>query len=379
MSGNLRELAILFLRLGTLAFGGPAAHIAMMEDEVVRRRQWMTRDHFLDLVGLTNLIPGPNSTEMAIHVGYARAGWRGLVVAGVCFILPATIITIVLAQVYIALGVVPHFLEAVGNVRPVVVAIILGAVARLGKPLVRKPASALLGGAVAGLGLLGVDEIFLLLGAGVAMLGWRMRHRIWTGASSFLLMLGPIVAQADGAAHQPGSITLPGLGLFFLKVGSVLYGSGYVLISFLQDGLVDTRHWLTSSQLMDAVAIGQFTPGPVLSTASFIGYILGGVQGAVVATVAIFLPSFVFVMITAPILPRIKGSPAAAGFLEGVTAGSLGLMLSVSITLGASVLTSMESWILFLIALMLVAFRNTPAVWLVVGAIGIGWLKHVFM
>lgn len=374
----MKELAVLFLKLGTFAFGGPAAHIAMMEDEVVRRRQWMSRDHFLDLVGLTNLIPGPNSTEMAIHVGYARAGWCGLVVAGVSFIVPATIVTVVLARIYVALGAVPQFLPAIGYVRPVVIAVILGAVARLGKPVVRKPASALVVVAVAGLGVFGADEMLLLLGAGVVMLGWRMRERFRSSMSSFLLMIGAVVPQTDGGASFQVGGSLPGLGLFFLKVGSVLYGSGYVLISFLQDGLVDSRHWLTSSQLMDAVAVGQFTPGPVLSTASFIGYLLAGIPGALVATVAIFLPSFVFVALTAPFLPRIKGSRYAAGFLEGVNAASLGLMLAVSIMLGAGVLQSVESWGLFLIALVVVTKWNISAAWVVAGTIGIGLLKTVF-
>jgi chromate transporter len=379
MVNSVRELAVVFLRLGTLAFGGPAAHIAMMEEEVVRRRQWMTREHFLDLVGLTNLIPGPNSTEMAIHVGFARAGWKGLVVAGVCFIVPATIITIVLAKVYVALGTIPQFLPVIEHIRPVVVAIVLGAVVRLAKPVARKPAPMVILTVVMVLSMTGVDEIMLLLGAGVAMLAWRARDRFRSTAASLFLVGGAFMPQAAGGTDIPTTVSLSGLGLFFLKVGSVLYGSGYVLISFLQDGLVETRHWLTSSQLMDAVAVGQFTPGPVLSTASFIGYVLQGGPGALVATVAIFLPSFFFVALTAPFLPRLKGSPVAAGFLEGVNAASLGLMLSVSLVLGLSVLTSVYGWVLFLIALLLGVRWNVSAAWLVLGAISIAWARTLLL
>lgn len=370
----MRELALLFAKLGTIAFGGPAAHIAMMEEEVVKRRQWLTHDHFLDLLGATNLIPGPNSTEMAIHIGYLRAGWKGLVVAGACFILPAVTITLVFAHLYVAYGSLPQVGVFTAGIRAAIIAVIAGAVFRLGKPVIRKPFMVFTGCAVAVLHLLGVDEILLLFAAGAAGFLWSyIRHR----GNPLAAMIGlPVLLgfPAVGAATSAGGATLTGLALFFLKIGAILYGSGYVLVAFLQGGLVDARGWLTQAQLLDAVAVGQFTPGPVLSTATFIGFVLLGLPGAGIATAGIFLPSFIFVAIISPFVPRLRKSKQMSGFLDGVNAASLGLMLAMTILLGIASLTSPPLWVIFLTAATVSFVRNVNAAWIVVGGAALGWL-----
>ena len=375
----MKELALLFLKLGTIGFGGPAAHIAMMEEEVVKRRGWLTHEHFLDLLGLTNLIPGPNSTEMAIHIGYVRAGWKGLIIAGICFILPAVSITLLLAYLYVAFGTLPQFGSFMIGIRPAIIAVILAALYRLGKPSAKKPLMIFIGVAVVILNLLHIDEVLLLIGGGLCGLLWSMRDRIGKNvsmlATTAMLVVVPSVASGTGIPDVVyGGATTIGLGLFFLKIGSVLYGSGYVLVAFLQGGLVDVRHWLTQSQLLDAIAIGQFTPGPVLSTATFIGYVILGIPGAAVATTGIFLPSFIFVLVTAPLLPKIRSSKLMKGFLDGVNAASLGLMASVCITLAIANLTVMVMWVIFIAALLLLIIRNVSAVWIVLGAGVIGLL-----
>lgn len=308
------ELIKLFLKLGTIAFGGPAAHIAIMEEEVVRRRKWITREHFLDLVGATNLIPGPNSTEMAIHIGYIRAGVPGLIVSGLSFILPAVIITGVLAWMYVRFGAIPEVAPFLVGIKPAVISIILVAVIRLGKTAAKNTQLIIIGTAVGAASLLGISEILALLSGGMSgIILYKMKQsegRVPSGwILPFLVNLGNIFKSSEAKAAVAVSatgiigISLWKLGLFFLKVGSVLYGSGYVLIAFLEGGLVKDYGWLTQQQLLDAIAIGQFTPGPVLSTATFVGYIVLGVPGALVSTAAIFLPSFIFVLLLNPIIP----------------------------------------------------------------------------
>ena len=372
----MRELALLFLRLGTVAFGGPAAHIAMMEEEVVKRRGWISHEHFLDLLSATNLIPGPNSTELAIHIGYLRAGWRGLLVAGICFILPAVAITLLFAYLYVSYGSIPQVGVFILGIRSAVIAVVLAAVLRLGKPLLKNHFMVLLGGLVTALSLLGIDEIVLLVVAGVLGLLWSVRGRLIDGSAS-LFAISPFLASMmigpSMSVTIVGSATLTGLAFFFLKVGSVLYGSGYVLAAFLQGGLVDARHWLTQTQLLDAIAVGQFTPGPVLSTATFIGYLILGVPGAFVSTAGIFLPSFVFVLISAPFIPRLRTSPLTRGFLDGVNAASLELMLSVAMLLGGSTLTTLSSGIVFLLAIVALVLWNPNPAWIVAGGAVLGW------
>lgn len=372
---TLGELARLFLRLGASAFGGPAAHIAMMEEEVVKRRRWLSHERFLDLLGATNLIPGPNSTEMAIHIGYVRGGWKGLVVAGACFIFPAVLLTLLLAHLYVAFGSLPRLQPFVAGVRPAIIAVILAAVFRLSKTVMKKPVVIAIGVLVVALNLLGVDEILLLLSAGILGLLWNLRARLG-GASSALMVILPFLNPQVAGNVEPATAaaSLAGIGLFFLKIGSILYGSGYVLVAYLQSGLVDTRHWLGQSQLFDAIAVGQFTPGPVLSTATFIGYLLSGLPGALVATVGIFLPSFVLVLVSNPLIPKIRRSPLTSGLLDGVNAASLGLMLAVTVKLALAALSGVGSWIILLVAAIVVVVWNINAAWIVLGSAVLGWL-----
>ncbi|MGD8866034.1 MAG: chromate efflux transporter [Gemmatimonadales bacterium] len=384
-SGRLGELARLFLKLGFVAFGGPAAHIAMYEDEVVRRRGWMTREHFLDLVGATNLIPGPNSTEMTMHVGYERAGRWGLVVAGLAFILPAVLITGALAWLYVRFGTLPVAAPFLDGIKPAVLAIILGAVWRLGRTAVKSTRVLAVGVAVLIAVLAGVNEVVSLLAGGVVGMIWLRlgsgRNSAGTKALAIplgapltkLAGLGTLGAGLSAAAGAP----LWKLGLFFLKVGAILYGSGYVLIAFLHGDLVAGYGWLTDQQLLDAVAIGQFTPGPVLSTATFIGYVIAGLPGAVVATLGIFLPSFFFVSILNPLIPRLRSWPWTAAFLDSINVSALALMVAVTLELGAVVMTSWTAWLIAVGAAVLTLRFRLNAVWVVLGAAAAGWTLSV--
>jgi chromate transporter len=376
----LKELALLFLKLGTVAFGGPAAHIAMMEDEIVQRRRWITREEFLDLLGATNLIPGPNSTEMAAHIGYMRDGWKGLVIAGTCFILPAATISLLFAYLYVAYGAIPQAREFVSGIRLAVIGVILASVVRLAKPHIRNRSFMLIGLVGTALHLLGLNEIVILASSGLLGLMWSLRRRLRNTVAALLLVLpalSPVAAITASAVPAADHPTLAGLALFFLKTGSVLYGSGYVLIAFLQAGLVETRHWLTQSQLLDAIAAGQFSPGPVLSTATFIGYQILGIPGALVSTAAIFIPSFLFVLVSSPFVQRLRRSVSLHGFLDGVNAASVGLMLSVAIILAGSSLTSPAAWIIFLSSVVVVAAWRLNAAWVIAGGAMLGWLLSV--
>ncbi|MGZ3460464.1 MAG: chromate efflux transporter [Archangium sp.] len=376
--GALRELALLFLRLGTTAFGGPAAHIAMMEDEVVRRRQWLTRDEFLDLLGAANLIPGPNSTELAIHIGHRRAGWSGLLVAGSCFILPAFLIVSAIGWAYRRYGQLPQVEHLLYGVKPVIIAVVLQAIWGLTRGAVKTRLLAAVGVACVALGFLGVNELLLLLLAGGFVTLWRRVARRSEGGGAVPpsvkalvpgLPLGGVVA----ATAAPG-FNLGGLFLFFLKVGSILYGSGYVLLAFLRADLVQHWGWLTESQLLDAVAVGQVTPGPVFTTATFIGYVLGGPSGAVVATVGIFLPAFFFVAVSGPLVPRMRRSWVAGAFLDGVNVASLALMATVTWQLGRAALV--DTWtvgLALISAVLLIRYRVNSA-WLVLGGAAVGLL-----
>jgi len=377
-SGVLREIALLFLKLGAISFGGPAAHVAMMEEEVVKRREWITHEYFLDLLGATNIIPGPNSTEMGIHIGYLRGGWKGLVIAGVCFIFPAVAISLLFAHFYVLYGSVPQVSSFVCGIRSAVIAIILAAVVRLGMPKVKNWFMMVVSAAICILNLLHVDAITLLAAAGVLGLLWGNREKLKQHPLPiFLILFLPVIVVSTSPKTSETVVSPPTisvLGLFFLKIGSILYGSGYVLAAFLQGGLVDTRHWLTQTQLLDAIAVGQFTPGPVLSTATFIGYLILGFPGAVVSTVGIFFPSFIFVLAISPFVPKMRKSALTAGFLDGVNAASLGLMLAVCVTLGVSTLSSSGAWIIFVAAVVVILTWNLHAAWIVIGAAILGWL-----
>jgi chromate transporter len=336
---SLADLARLFLRLGATSFGGPAAHIALMEHEVVRRLRWLTRDEFLDMLGATNLIPGPNSTEMAIHVGWRQRGWAGLVVAGVCFIAPAAVMVVAIAWAYVRYGARPEAAALLYGIKPVMIAVVVQALWRLGRQALKRGELALI--ALTGVGCIaaGGNEILVLLGAGwMALAARSIRERARGPGSPMARAVVPAWTLLAGliglSAGEPAPFSLLRLFLFFLKVGSILFGSGYVLLEFIRADLVERWGWLGESQLLDAIAVGQVTPGPVFTTATFIGFILGGFSGAVIATIAIFLPAFVFVALSGPIVPRIRRSPAAGAFLDGVNAASLALMAVVTWYLG---------------------------------------------
>jgi chromate transporter len=368
----LREVGSVFLRLGVVAFGGPAAHIAMMREELVRRRRWVSDAQFIDLLGITNLIPGPNSTEMAIHLGYLRAGPWGLVLGGVCFIGPAMLIVMALAWAYVRWGALPVATALLYGVKPVIIAIVLQAMWGLARTAVRGP---LLAGAfviAAALALAGVHELLVLFGGGGVAALLAPRRRAVAGALAALAWATPARVMAAAAA---GGVTLGTMTLVFLKIGAVLYGSGYVLLAFLRADFVERLGWLTDRQLLDAVAVGQVTPGPVFTTATFIGFLLAGWTGAVLATVAIFLPSFVFVAASRPLLPRLRGSRRAAAFLDGVNVAALGLMAAVTWQLGRAAVVDPLTAALALAAAVLLMRTRVNSVWLLAagGALGLAW------
>jgi chromate transporter len=382
-SSRLRELAALFLKLGTISFGGPAAHIAMMETEVVRKREWLTKQQFLDLLGAANLIPGPTSTEMAINVGFVRAGWAGLCVAGASFILPAAVITGAFAWAYVRFGGMPQAVSVLAGVKAAVIAVIAIAIWRLGKTAVKDLGLAVLGGAALATFFLGVSPLVILFGGGlIGMLVRRLASLRAAGAllvaSLFPWSLGLTAGTSAAAGAVVVRPSVYRIGLFFLKLGAVLYGGGYVLLAFLEQGLVRQRAWLTHQQLLDAVAIGQFTPGPVFSTATFIGYILGGAPGAAVATLGIFLPSFFYVALLAPVLFRLRQSEWMAAFLDSINVCAVALMGGVTFRLAADALRGWPSWVIALVSLaVLLRWKVSPA-WVVLCGGVVGLLLAVF-
>ena len=394
-TGTVAEVVKLCGKLGIIGYGGPASHIAMLEDEAVARRKWLSREHFLDLVGATNLIPGPNSTEMMIHIGYQRAGWPGLIAAGISFVLPAVILSTLIAWIYVEFGTLPAVQPFLAGVKPAVLAVILGALWRLGTTA-SKPkeaahtriALATVGIAVAAAVYLGAPVIWSLIAGG--LLGMLALRAIagWSGAAPALLALPDSGYEFPWAGQSPASalkwaaliaaatapvLTLGALGLFFLKVGSVLYGSGYVLVAFLEGDLVHEYGWLTQQQLLDAIAIGQFTPGPVLSTAAFIGYVLYGIPGAAVSAAAIFAPSFVFVAILNPIVPRLRRSAWMGAFLDAVNVSAVGLMAAVLVRLTGDIITAWPAAVIALIAAAAVLRWRVTSAWVVIGGALLGW------
>lgn len=372
---SLREIALLFLKLGTTAFGGPAAHIAMMKDEVVNRRKWLTESEFLDYLGATNLIPGPNSTEMAIHIGQHRRGWAGLVVAGASFILPAMAIVWTIAWAYMRFGSLPHVSGILYGIKPVVIAVVVQALWGLGCTALKTPFLGILGITSLVLNAAGMNEIaVILLGGILAMTAKKLRS---PSASPLLVLALPLFASAPKVlagvtAVLPASISK--MFLIFLKIGSVLFGSGYVLLAFLRADFVENLHWLTEAQLLDATAVGQFTPGPVFTTATFIGYVLAGNLGAFLATIGIFLPAFFFVTISAPLIPRIRNSPLAGALLDGVNVASLALMAFVAWELGRATLVDVPTVLIALIAAVLLIRYKINSAWLVIAGGVVGYL-----
>ena len=366
---NLLEVAALFLKLGFTTFGGPAAHIAIMHSEVVVRRKWLTDDQFLDLLGATNLIPGPNSTEMAIHIGYMRAGWPGLLAGGFGFVVPATSIVLGLSWLYVRFGRLPQVEWLMYGIKPVVIAVIAQALWTLGNKSMKNRWLGLLGAAVFGLYFLGLNEIALLFAGGLIFMLAANWKRIKKPPISLVLPLGGI-----GLAQVPVLFSLPLLFLTFLKIGAVWYGGGYVLLAFLRNDFVLRLGWLTDQQLVDAIAIGQFTPGPLLTTATFIGYILGGTSGALLATLGIILPSFCFVALSNPLIPRLRSSPWMSALLDGVNASSLGLMAAVTVQLAASSLTDVPTVLMASLSLALLLRFKINSTWLIAGGALAGFL-----
>jgi chromate transporter len=373
---RLRELAALFLKLGTISFGGPAAHIALMEGEVVRKRQWVTQQQFLDMLGAANLIPGPSSTEMAINVGFARAGWAGLCVAGASFILPAALITLAFAWAYVRFGALTEAVSVLGGIKAVVIAVIATAIFRLGKTAVRDLGLAALGGLSLAAFFLDLNPLVILLGGGILGMVVRRAGSVRAAGAMLLLpmprripwySLGLATVASGAIVPVVARPSIYRIGLFFLRVGAVIYGGGYVLLAFLEQGLVQQHAWLTHRQLLDAVAIGQFTPGPVFSTATFIGYMLGGWPGAAVATVGIFLPSFFFVGLLAPVLFRLRQSAWMAAFLDSVNVCAVALMAGVTLRLAADALRGWPTWAIAATTLgVLLRWKVNPA-WVVLG------------
>ena len=389
MRRRLGELVALFMKLGATAFGGPAAHIGMMDDQVVSRRGWMSREQFLDLVGATNLIPGPNSTEMTMHVGYHRAERPGLAVAGTSFILPAALITVAVASFYVRTNSIPAIESFLAGVRPVAIALILGAVWRLGKKALTSSPLIVVGLLVSVAAYLGASAIVALMAGALVGMVWLRGIQGWRDRRGFLASVGAVLTlmlAMFGLTRLASSgilfeSTLGGseptvwqLGLFFLIIGAVLFGSGYVLIAYIEDALVNNLGWLTEQQLLDAVAVGQLTPGPVLTTATFVGYVLAGATGAVVSTVAIFLPAFVYVLVLSPFLPRMRQSVWMSAFLDAVNASAVGLMAAVLLGLSITTLTSWQTVLIAGVATVLFLRFRVSGILLVVGGALAGFL-----
>ena len=370
--GTVGEVAKVFLRLGLTAFGGPAAHIGLFRNELVVRRKWVTDDHFLDLLGAVNLIPGPNSTEMAIHLGYTRAGWRGLLAAGVCFILPAFLMVLVLAALYTQYGSTPAADSLLYGIKPVIIAIVAQAVYSLLPKAFKTPGLWLVGIGVVVLYFAGLDELILLFGGGAA---YVIATQVIARRSLSVLFVLPFSAIPLTQAAIP--VSLGTLFLTFLKIGGLLYGGGYVLLAFLRGDFVETLGWITNQQLLDAVAVGQFTPGPLFTTATFVGYLVSGIPGAIVATVGIFLPSFIFVAISNPMIPRMRRSKVFSALLDGVNAAALGLMAAVTVELGANAFIDPLTVFLGLAAAVLLVRYKYNATTLIAAGGGIGLLASL--
>jgi chromate transporter len=371
---RLLEVAQVFLKLGTTAFGGPAAHIGMMRDEVVRRRQWLSDQEFLDLLGAAHLIPGPNSTEMTIFLGAQRAGWRGLIIGGASFILPAMLIVMAFGWLYVNYGSLPQMEWLLYGVKPVMVAIIAQAVWELSKRAVKGPLTLIAGLLALALYALGVTEIPLLISGGVLVMLIQNRARLRARSSLSAFVLGGFLNPIVPLASTVVPFSYAQLFWSFFKIGAVLYGSGYVLIAFMQTEFVEHLGWLTNQQLLDAIVVGQITPGPVFASATFVGYILGGMPGAIVATIGIFLPAFIFVAIVRPFVPRLRKSPWFGALLDGVNVVSLALVVGVTVGLGRASLIDPLTTALCLLTLVILLRLKINSTWLILGGALIGFL-----
>ncbi len=368
-SGRLREVALLFLRLGATSFGGPAAYIALMHHEVVTRRHWVDDQTFLDLMGATHLIPGPNATEMASHLGLIRAGWWGFIAAGGLFILPGMLAILAVAWAYVTYGSLPGVIWVLYGVKPVVIAIVVRALWSLGKSGVKNLLTAAVGIIALLLYLADYNEIAILFaGAAIVMMVQGGRRLIKHGLPA-IISVSPLLRTLPAPLYAIATpFSQSTLFLTFLKIGATLFGSGYVLLAFLRSEFVVRLGWLTNAQIIDAIAVaGQVTPGPVFTSATFVGYLLGGWQSALLSTLGIFLPSFFFVILLSRFLPLLRKSWWAANFLDGVNVASLGLMSGVAIQLGRAVIMDAFTIVLTLAALFLVFRSKINSTWLVLG------------
>ena len=370
---SLAELALVFLKLGTIAFGGPAAHIAMMEDEFVRKRHWITEAKFLDRLAAASLIPGPNSTEVAIFIGQAKRGWAGLVIGGCCFIIPAAVLVTMIAAVYARFGSLPQVAGILYGIKPAVIAIILQALWSLARTAIKSKLLAVIGVLAIVLSGFGVSPLIVLAIAGIA-----------SGAAAWFKRQGDVSLAAIptfgkfglllGTAAVAVPVSLIRLFLSFLKIGAIVFGSGYVLLAFLRTEFIDRLHWLTEKQLIDAVAVGQFTPGPVFTTATFIGYLVAGIPGALLATIGIFLPGFALVALSGRLLPTLRRSVWASATLDGVVVGSLALMAVVAWQLGRTAIVDWRTLIILIASSVVVLRFRVNSAWVIAGAGLIGWL-----
>jgi chromate transporter len=374
---RLLEVIGLFLKLGTISFGGPAAHIALMEQEAVRKRNWLSREHFLDLLAATNLVPGPNATEMAIHIGYIHAGWPGLIAGGVAFIVPAFLISLALAIVYVHFGMLPQGAALFYGINPAVVAIILTATYRLGRTALKEKRAIALSMTCLAAALMGINEVIVLLAAGVA--GILLYAPIRKSLPAWLIVAwGPLTVSLPQAAAWLDD-RLVRLALFFLQVGALIFGSGMVLFAFIQRDMVTGYGWLTQQQLLDAIAVGQMTPGPVLSSATFIGYLVAGWPGAVVSTLAVFAPSFVIIALIGPWIPRLRQSPVIQAFLRGVNAGVVALILAVSVALFRSAIVDVWTVMILIAGLAALLRFRVDTLWLVAGGAAVGLVHYLLV
>lgn len=381
LTSRIAEVAGVFLRFGFTAFGGPAAHIAMMRHEMVERRKWVSQAQFIDLLGIANIIPGPTSTEMCIYLGYLRAGWPGLILGGACFILPAMAIVLALAWAYVTYGQLPQVSWLFYGIQPVVVAIVAQAIWSLGRTILKDVWAFMAATAVIGLYLLGVNVLVLLFGIAVILGVVRLKAHGWNGASplAVLLPVGLLHGGSAAVAAIGGAVGLGALFLTFLKYGAVIYGSGYVLLAFLRTDLVQNLGWLTDRQLLDAIAVGQFTPGPLFTTATFIGYVLGGFPGALLATLGIFLPSFAYIALIHRVAARLRAMPLTAALLDGVNVAALGLMAGVLVQLAQNALVDPLTVVIATVSLGILIRFKPNSVWLIIAGAAIGALRFALM
>jgi chromate transporter len=370
------ELILSFLKLGFTAFGGPAAAYAMMRQEFVSKRKWLSEEQFFEYLGISNLIPGPNATELALMIGYLHLGVWGLILAGISYIVPAMLVVLILAWIYVEFGTLPELTGILYGIKPVIVAILISAIWRMLRPRLKKVRGLAVVAVVFGLYLLGVSPVYLLLGGGIFMISFDV-IRLFITKSDHRFVFIPLWFFTGSHSIQPQPYNILRLFLVFLKAGALMYGSGYVLLAFIHEDLVNRLGWLTNTQLVDAIAIGQVTPGPLATTATFVGYLMGGVPAAGLATLAMFIPSFCITIILLLVLKKISLPNWVTTTFEGVSFAALGLMLGVTWDLAGAAIVDPFTGLLALAALILLFWKDLGAPWLILGGGLLGWLETV--